>query len=239
MESNNKVKCISVRLLSLESISDKAYKATDFNGNSDVLPKSQVFGQDFEVQNSDAYWVAEWILQTKKLTYGSKFSYFDKFQADGYSGGQIEAKVHVPESKEPVTAEIPSELKNENPNEWVQGWVTTEVWEEVKTKWGKQKQKVTKIVPFAGFRKDMPKHISFEGSVVGEEPDFEKETNYLVFIKYGKDMMRYEMVSKYKEGIAFIISKEQIDTIISREGKFMVTRDFVYGKLKDDLKGIY
>lgn len=58
-----KTKCYSVRLQSLFSISDKAYKATAFDGSSDVLPASQVFGQDYDVQKSDAYWIAAWIMK--------------------------------------------------------------------------------------------------------------------------------------------------------------------------------
>lgn len=67
-----KTKCYSVRLQSLFSISDKAYKATAFDGSSDVLPASQVFGQDYDVQKSDAYWIAAWILEKKNLQYSRK-----------------------------------------------------------------------------------------------------------------------------------------------------------------------
>lgn len=41
-----KTKCYSVRLASLVSISDKAYKATAFDGSTAIIPKSQEFGQD-------------------------------------------------------------------------------------------------------------------------------------------------------------------------------------------------
>lgn len=67
-----KTKCYSVRLQSLVSISDKAYKAVCFDGSEDILPKSQVFGQDYEVQKSEAYWIAAWILEKKNLQYSSK-----------------------------------------------------------------------------------------------------------------------------------------------------------------------
>ena len=66
------IKCYSVRLESLTSISEKAYKATAFDGSFAILPKSQVFGQDYEVQKSDAYWISAWILGQKKLQYSSK-----------------------------------------------------------------------------------------------------------------------------------------------------------------------
>lgn len=67
-----KTKCYSVRLESLSSISEKAYKATAFDGSTAIIPKSQVFGQDFEVQKSDAYWISSWILEQKELQYSDK-----------------------------------------------------------------------------------------------------------------------------------------------------------------------
>lgn len=67
-----KTKCYSVRLESLVSISDKAYKATAFDGSCDILPKSQVFGRDWDVIKSEAYWIAAWILEKKNLQYSHK-----------------------------------------------------------------------------------------------------------------------------------------------------------------------
>lgn len=67
-----KTKCYSVRLESLTSISEKAYKAVAFDGSSAILPKSQVFGPDYEVQKSDAYWISAWILEQKDIQYSSK-----------------------------------------------------------------------------------------------------------------------------------------------------------------------
>jgi hypothetical protein len=67
-----KTKCCSVRLSSLTSISDKCYKAIAFDGSEALIPKSQVFGQDYSVQKSDAYWISEWILKQKQLQYSSK-----------------------------------------------------------------------------------------------------------------------------------------------------------------------
>lgn len=67
-----KTKVLSVRLKSFSSISDKAYKAVSFDGSECILPKSQVFGQDYEVKKSDAYWISEWILQQKEIQYSCK-----------------------------------------------------------------------------------------------------------------------------------------------------------------------
>ena len=70
--------CYSVRLSSLTAISDKCYKATAFDGSEALIPKSQVFGQDYSVSKSEAYWISEWILKQKDLQYsGKKQATFD------------------------------------------------------------------------------------------------------------------------------------------------------------------
>ena len=106
-----KTKVVSVRLQSLVTISDKDYRATAFDGSSAVLPKSQVFGNDYEVQKSDAYWIAEWILQQKELQYSNKkIAWYNK------DTGRLEPNIvtiiekHVPERKEPVKIKADKEL---------------------------------------------------------------------------------------------------------------------------------
>lgn len=69
-----RVRCYSVRLESLTSISEKAYRAVSFDGASDILPKSQVFGRDWDVQKSEAWWISAWILEKKHLQYSCKKS---------------------------------------------------------------------------------------------------------------------------------------------------------------------
>ena len=54
-----KVLCYSVRLKSLTSISEKAYKAVSFDGSEAILPKSQVLAQDYDVQKLEAYWISK------------------------------------------------------------------------------------------------------------------------------------------------------------------------------------
>jgi hypothetical protein len=74
----SKTKCCSVRLDMLCEISEKAYKATAFDGSEDIIPKSCVFGRDYDVHKSDAYWIAEWILAKKNLQYScKKTAWFD------------------------------------------------------------------------------------------------------------------------------------------------------------------
>lgn len=64
--------CYSVRLSSLTGISDKCYLATAFDGSESLIPKSQVFGQDYSVQKSEAYWISAWILEQKRIQYSAK-----------------------------------------------------------------------------------------------------------------------------------------------------------------------
>ena len=77
-----KVLCYSVRLSSLTSISEKAYKAVAFDGSEAIIPKSQVLGQDYDVSKSEAYWISEWILRQKDLQYSGKKEDWDKLKAN-------------------------------------------------------------------------------------------------------------------------------------------------------------
>lgn len=58
-----KIRCYSVRLKELREISPKALLATGFDGSTAVIPKSQMFGPDQDVQKSEAYWISAWILK--------------------------------------------------------------------------------------------------------------------------------------------------------------------------------
>ncbi len=105
-----KTKCYSVRLESLTSISEKAYKASAFDGSTAIIPKSQVFGNDYEVQKSDAYWISAWILEQKDLQYsGKKEAWFDnesRKQLPAYTVTR-----HTPKQKEKVISNEIKELK--------------------------------------------------------------------------------------------------------------------------------
>jgi len=87
-------KCYSVRLVSLRSISHICYKAIGFDGSEALIPKSQVFGQDYEVVKSDAYWITSWILEQKSLQYSRKK--WTMFNKDGKNIGAIEFEHHKP-----------------------------------------------------------------------------------------------------------------------------------------------
>lgn len=96
-----KTKCHSVRLASLVSISDKAYKAVAFDGSEAIIPKSQVFGSDYSVQKSDAYWISSWILEQKTIQYSAKKeAWFDSITGDMLPSYTIEK--HTPAKIKPV-----------------------------------------------------------------------------------------------------------------------------------------
>lgn len=104
-----KTLCYSVRLESLVRISDKAYKAKSFDGSTDIIPASQVFGADYEVQKSNAYWISAWILKNKKIQYsGKKQAWFDE---NGHRLPTYTFEHHTPKKLEPVESNIINELK--------------------------------------------------------------------------------------------------------------------------------
>lgn len=96
-----RTRCYSVRLDSLVKISDKAYRATAYDGSSDIIPASQVFGQDYEVVKSDAYWISAWILGKKNIQYSTKKEgWFDEngnrlpdYTVERHTPVRIEAKI--------------------------------------------------------------------------------------------------------------------------------------------------
>jgi phosphoribosylaminoimidazole carboxylase (NCAIR synthetase) len=102
--------CYSVRLSSLTAISDKCYKATAFDGSEALIPKSQVFGQDYSVQKSEAYWISEWILKQKSLQYsGKKQATFDSVTRKEVPTWTIEK--HEPTKIDPLENNTIKELK--------------------------------------------------------------------------------------------------------------------------------
>lgn len=102
--------CYSVRLESLVRISDKAFKATAFDGSSDIIPASQIFGQDFEVSKSDAWWISAWILEKKSIQYSTKKQAW--FDENGNHLPDYHVSHHEPEHISPVNNEI-NELKKQ------------------------------------------------------------------------------------------------------------------------------
>ena len=102
--------CASVRLDLMFKISDKAYKACDFNGNEDIIPASMVFGHDYEVQKCEAWWIAVWILEKKHITWSAKkTAWFNK--ETGKKVPEILIEKHVPEKHEALESNEIDELR--------------------------------------------------------------------------------------------------------------------------------
>lgn len=107
-----RVKCYSVRLARLEPVSALAYKAVSFDGNCDIIPASQIFGQDYEVVKSDAWWISAWILERKKLQYSHKKSAtFDKDTRRMLP--EITIERHHPDHVQPVEDNSIPDLRSE------------------------------------------------------------------------------------------------------------------------------
>lgn len=96
-----KVKCYSVRLQALYPVSPRAMKAIAYDGTTAIIPKSQVYGQDYDVLKSDAYWISAWILEQKELQYSShKVAWFDS--DTGKMLPTYTIYNHTPEQKKPL-----------------------------------------------------------------------------------------------------------------------------------------
>ena len=99
----------SVRLESLERISPKAFRATSFDGSTDIIPASQVMGRDYDVQKSDAWWISAWILEKKNIQYSSKKQAW--FDENGHMMPTYTIERHTPEKKEAKESNEINDLK--------------------------------------------------------------------------------------------------------------------------------
>jgi hypothetical protein len=105
-----KTKCYSVRLESLIPYSEKAYKAVAFDGSTAFIPTNQVFGEDLEVQKSDAYWISAWILEQRNIQYScKKVGWFDSDSREMLPTYHVEK--HTPKKRVKVMSNEIKELK--------------------------------------------------------------------------------------------------------------------------------
>lgn len=106
-----RTECVSVRLESLFSISEKAYKAVAFDGSEAIIPKSQVFGRDYDVIKSEAWWISAWILERKELQYSDKKrAWFDNESRERLP--DIIVEKHRPKRVEPKDSNEIEELRD-------------------------------------------------------------------------------------------------------------------------------
>jgi hypothetical protein len=84
--------------------------ATAFDGSEALIPKSQLFGQDYSVSKSDAYWISKWILEQKDIQYSSKKeATFDSVTRKEVPSWTITK--HAPEEIKPVENNTINDLK--------------------------------------------------------------------------------------------------------------------------------
>ena len=101
-----------VRLKSRESLTPLARQAIAVDGSTDIIPNSQIYGQDYDVVKSEAYWISDWILRKKSLQYSQKKkAYFDKDTRKRLPEFIIEK--HNPGYVKPVEQNIIADLKSE------------------------------------------------------------------------------------------------------------------------------
>ena len=101
--------CYSVRVESMRKISDKAYAVRSFDGSEDILPVSQAFGPDYDVQKCEAYWIAAWILPKKSIQWSDKKEAW--FDEDGNRLPDYIVEKHRPERVTQKDNNLIEELK--------------------------------------------------------------------------------------------------------------------------------
>ncbi len=108
-----KILCYSVRYADLRVLSPKAVLLKSFDGSEAVIPRSQIFGEDFSSSKSEAVWVSAWILERKGIQYSAKrAAWFDPETRKMYPDVQVirhkAAKVAVEGERDEI-AELKSD----------------------------------------------------------------------------------------------------------------------------------
>ena len=99
-----KTLCYSVRLAEMRQISEKCFAARSFDGREALIPASQVYGPDYEVSKSEAWWITAWILEKKDLQYSKKkTAWFHT--GTGIRVPEVEIVRHVPTPVAPAYIE--------------------------------------------------------------------------------------------------------------------------------------
>ncbi|MFA6677779.1 MAG: hypothetical protein WCS34_09385 [Bacteroidales bacterium] len=103
-----KILCYSVRLKTLTEISPKASKAIGYDGSSAIIPNSQIFGRNNNVNKSQAYWISAWILDKKELTYSHKVKAY--FNSNGKRLPNITITEYSPKKVTIDNIDLPEDL---------------------------------------------------------------------------------------------------------------------------------
>jgi len=107
--------CYSVKVKEIYSISDKCLKVVCFDGSSDLIPVSQYYGRDWDVEKSESHWISAWILERKDLQYSPKKS--AEFEREEHEylltqkrSREIIIETHIPLDKSKAKVEHDSSL---------------------------------------------------------------------------------------------------------------------------------
>ena len=104
------IKCILVKLSEIADISPLAIKVKDFNGNTAIIPKSQVFGYE-EGNGYEACWVSEWIVKQKHITFSHKHEAWFNTGTRKLSSQQKTVTHYKPAAIAPVESNLIESLK--------------------------------------------------------------------------------------------------------------------------------
>lgn len=90
-------------------ISPNCFKAISFDGSESLIPSSQVFGPDLEVEKSEAFFISAWILDKKNLQYSiKKEAWFDSATRQRLPFYTVHK--HVPEPYKPTERTVDESL---------------------------------------------------------------------------------------------------------------------------------
>lgn len=104
------IKCILVKLSEIADISQLAIKVKDFNGNTAIIPKSQVFGYEGG-DDYEACWVSEWILKQKHITFSHKHEAWFNTSTRKLSSQSKRVTHCTPAKLDPVESNLIESLK--------------------------------------------------------------------------------------------------------------------------------
>ena len=106
MAKSKMTKCFCIKAKSIVDISAKCLKVSDYNGNEELIPKSQVYGFS-DGGNTQSIWIAAWLVEKRSLNYSTKKEGW--FDASGNNYCSVTEKI-IPEEVMPSEVEEITEL---------------------------------------------------------------------------------------------------------------------------------
>ena len=99
---------------SLTQITQKCWKAIDWQGNEYLIPDSQYFGVDYSVSKSDAFWIACWIIDKEDCNLQvstKKVGWYNPKKGTVEPTVEIIVEHHIPEKLTPLENNTIKRLK--------------------------------------------------------------------------------------------------------------------------------